>query len=261
MTTDVGPIGYQIVATYRCNSSCKWCCERLDRISWDHANTDVTLKEIRSAAYALRKCGISVGRLRITGGEPLLYRKLRRLIRTVNDYWKPYYGFTRVYTNGTLRTLSPRGLGVRFSTVSVTSRKKMEGFFPFNVSPMDLGLEAKWGVAAPCKQQTRCGRSFSCFGFSFCAMAGVIGGLIGKDCYKARPVLRGDPDICQHCVVSLHRSEVNKIYQSVKAGEIEDTTKTYREGFRRWRDKPFRPKRYFERVAEEEENDGPYRHP
>jgi hypothetical protein len=238
----------QIVATYRCNAKCKWCCERLDVVDWGHLNTDITAREVRGGAKTLKSHGVGIGKLRLTGGEPLVHPNFSGICQAIVNTWTPRRGFFRVYSNGVLP--KPKDVRVRYAVVKLDSRKK-QIFKPFNVSPADLGMEPMFGFNTPCRQQIFCGRAFSCFGFSACAMAGVLGGMFGRDTFSTKPVLLADEDMCRHCLVSLPTRQRNAIIKGVHAGRIPPVTKTYEQGIERWKDEPPKFKRFFERVKDE----------
>lgn len=242
-------IAYQLAVTYRCNSACKWCVQHLDVIEWKQIDTDVTEREIRVASTFLRKYDITVGKLRVTGGEPLLHPDLPNLLRTIDEVWGPRVGWFRTYTNGTIPL--PRGVPGRFSVVPLTSPKKTDQFTPFNVSPADLGIEPRFGFVRECVQQLYCGRWFDCFGFSSCGVAGVLGAMFGEDCYEPLPVLMGRPSVCQHCLFSLPKRDRHRITRMVKAGKIPEITKSFQRAVERWHDDPPSPRKFLERLPEE----------
>jgi len=242
------PVAMQVAVTYRCNSACKWCVQRLDVIRWQ-VDTDVTVEEIRTAARLLKLYGIKIGKLRITGGEPLLHPKLRQLLEAINETWAPRTGWFRIYSNGKLPLL--RGIPGRFSVVPVNSVKKTDLFTPFNVSPADLGIEPKFGFVQPCVQQLYCGRWFDCFGFTSCGVAGVLGAMLGEDTYEPLPVMMGRPSVCQHCLYSLPKKERHAITIKVKDGKIPDVTKTFHRAIERWHDDPPSPRRFWDRLPKE----------
>ena len=242
------PIAMQIAVTYECNSACKWCVQHLDVIRWK-VDTDITEGEIRTAARLLKFYGIKIGKLRVTGGEPMVHPNLRELLVAINETWAPRSGWFRIYSNGKLPVL--RGVPGRFSVVPVTSVKKTSLFTPFNVSPADLGIEPKFGFVRPCVQQLYCGRWFDCFGFTSCGVAGVLGAMLGEDTYEPLPVMMGRPSVCQHCLYSLSKQERHLVTRKVHAGKIPDVTKTFKEAIERWHDDPPHPHYFWDRLPKE----------
>lgn len=242
------PIAYQISCTYRCNSACKWCVQHLDVIRWE-VDTDVTVEEVRTAARLLKLYGIKIGKLRVTGGEPLVVPNLRELLHAINETWAPRSGWFRIYSNGKLPLL--RGVPGRFSVVPVTSVKKTDLFTPFNVSPADLGIEPRFGFVQQCVQQIYCGRWFDCFGFTSCGVAGVLGTMLGEDTYEPLPVMMGRPSVCQHCLYSLPKRERHLITRKVQAGILPAITKTFKLAIERWHDDPPHPRYFWERLPKE----------
>ena len=242
------PIAYQLAVTYRCNSACKWCVQHLDVIRWK-VDTDLTVEEVRVAARLLKLYGIKIGKLRVTGGEPLVHPNLKELLHAINETWAPRSGWFRIYSNGKLPVL--KGVPGRFSVVPVTSVKKTDLFTPFNVSPADLGIEPKHGFVRPCVQQLYCGRWFDCFGFTSCGVAGVLGAMLGEDTYEPLPVMMGRPSVCQHCLYSLPKRDRHMVTNKVRAGKIPDVTKTFKRAIERWQDDPPHPRYFRERLPKE----------
>ena len=248
MTNDV-PIAYQIACTYKCNSACKWCVQHLDVINWNHIDTDITVEEIKVGAHLLKKYGIRIGKLRVTGGEPVVHPNLKPILHAINKHWAPRSSWFRIYSNGKLPL--PKRVPGRFSVVPLTSIKKTQLFTPFNVSPADLGIEPQLGFIKPCVQQLRCGRWFDHFGFTSCGVAGILGAMLGDDCYEPLPVMMGRPSVCQHCLFSLPKKLRQVITKKVHAKQIPDVTKTFKTAIERWHDDPPKPRRFFERLPKE----------
>jgi len=248
MDFTANPVAMQVSVTYRCNASCKDCVQRLDVIRWE-VDTDITEEELRVAARLLKLYGIKIGKLRVTGGEPMLHPKLKELLHVINETWAPRSGWFRVYSNGKIPPL--RRVPGRFSVVPLESPKKTNLFTPFNVSPGDLGIEPKFGFVRPCVQQLYCGRWFDCFGFTSCGVAGVLGAMLGEDTYEPLPVMMGRPSVCQHCLYSLSKAERHSVTRKVKAGKIPGITKTFRQAIERWQDNPPHPRYFWERLPKE----------
>lgn len=243
-----GPVAYQIAVTYRCNAACKWCVQHLDVIRWK-CDTDVTVEEVIAASKILKKYNITIGKLRVTGGEPCIHPKLEEICVAIGENWTPRTSWYRIYSNGKLPL--PKRVPGRFSVVPLNSIKKMELFTPFNVSPADLGIEPILGFTQECAQQVRCGRWFDHFGFTSCGVAGVLGTMLGDDCYEPLPVMMGRPSVCQHCLFSLPRVQRHAIARKVNEGKIPDVTPTFERAIERWRDDPPSPRTFWERLPKE----------
>ena len=243
------PVAYQIAVTYACNAACKWCVQHLDVIDWDHIDTNITVREIEVGAYFVKKYGLQIGKLRVTGGEPCVHPDLPSILHAVHENWAPRTGWFRTYSNGKLPL--PRGVPGRFSVVPLGGWKKSDCFTPFNVSPADLGIEPVLGFIRPCSQELRCGRWFDCFGFTSCGVAGILGAMLGEDTYEPLPVMMGRPSVCQHCLYSLPTKQRHKITIQVKEGKIPEITKTFKRAIERWKDDPPRPRRFWERLPVE----------
>jgi hypothetical protein len=243
------PISWQIAVTYRCNAACKWCVQHLDVVKWNHVDTDVTVEEIKIGASLLKRYGLKIGKLRATGGEPVVHPELKEICTTIHEHWAPRTSWFRIYSNGKLPL--PKRIPGRFSVVPLDSVKKTELFTPFNVSPADLGIEPQLGFVKECTQQVRCGRWFDCFGFTSCGVAGILGSMLGDDCYEPLPVMLGRPSVCQHCLFSLSKRDRHVVTRKVNEGKIPETTKTFKEAIQRWKDDPPKPKRFLERLPKE----------
>jgi len=214
-------VRFGVAPTYRCNQECRWCNRFLDLLPWP--DSDMRLEDVRTAGELLREHGIVVGRIRFTGGEPLMHPRIGDLCREFQREWNP---LTRMhmFTNGSLGR--PRGLPAR---VRSTGAGKA-GHMPWMVSPADLGIATYFGYVKPCRVQWVCGRLFDAFGFSFCIHAGSLGRLLGIDPYSGYPQMMGRPEICRHCICSVPiRKGRNNVQRAAMAGEFEHPTKTFRD--------------------------------
>jgi len=241
---------FGIVPTYRCNKSCKYCNRHLHQWRWP--KTDLTEHELITAGRAVHAKGIQPGRVRFTGGEPLLHKKFVKLVEIVLDVWKPAMRLVS-FSNGTIKMpkMGKRHRGMRFR-----SERTDESFHrPWMISPLDLGIESEGGWAGYCSIQHGCGRLFDCNGFTFCVFAGVLGRILGIDPYSTDPDVPADKRICQHCICSVSVSRRFKLQEQAMAGLIPFPTATYHEAINKdsLRIKQF--KRYGVRLAEQDESD------
>jgi len=228
---DTEPIRFGMALTYRCNASCKYCNRFLNYIPWN--DTDVSLDDLKLGWEAVQRSGLTVEKVRITGGENLLHPNFEEYMNYINSTWAKHYvgdgdrPRTVVFTNGILpRVNMPQ---VRYNCWKDT-KTKIESHTPPMLSPVDLGLKPVAGVGNYCHRRRACGRLFDCHGFSFCIFAGAIGRVIGVDPYKPYPVLDGIDEICDHCPWSLGTGGAFSIMRDAAAGNLPHPTKTYAEG-------------------------------
>lgn len=235
-----------IAPTYRCNLKCPRCNRWIDKFPWQ-GDCDLTVEEVREAGRMLKEAGIKVNKVRVTGGEPTLHPRLKEIVDVIADEWG-VCRWTHVLTNGTTVKTRPRDIKAKYSGgKGVAVDFKLSQHRPFTISPADLGLIGGHGTEFPCEQQTGCGRLFDAFGFSFCVIAGSLGRVLGIDPYSRTPVLKGDPEICKHCIFSIGRKARWRIWGAWMRGEQEAVTETWRRAEERFRMLPFRFKRWRER--------------
>ncbi len=226
-------IRFGMVLTYRCNASCKHCNRFLNEIPWN--DTDLTLEDLRLGWEAVQRSGLTVEKVRMTGGENLLHPEFEPCMNYINSTWaKNYVGDedkprTVVFSNGILPR--PSLFQVRYN-YHKDVKGKIEAHTPPMISPVDLGLTPKRGTGRFCPRRRACGRLFDCHGFATCIFAGAIGRVIGVDPYKPYPVLDGIKEICDHCPWSMGVGGGLNLMQDAVAGKFEYPTKTYAEGLK-----------------------------
>lgn len=238
------PLRFGIVPTYRCNLSCYNCNRHINLFKWQESENSVDL--IRRAGEMVRAAGMEVHKVRLTGGEPTLHPDFVEIVQTVRKVWNPEQRIV-VMTNGTNQ---PRpSLFRSFARYSHSSNgpKKAEEHVSYLVSPTDLGMTPELGVSHDCFIQKGCGRLFDAFGFSFCILAGAMGRFLRIDPYSPTPILRGNPDICRHCVCSLPRPKRWKVWTTVRNKELPSVTPTLAAGIQAFRESPFLFRRFEER--------------
>jgi hypothetical protein len=213
---------FGIVPTYRCNKSCQYCNRHLHQWSWP--GTDLTSEQLKIAGEDVHARGIQPGRIRFTGGEPLMHRQFPELVDIVLDTWKPAMRLVS-FSNGTISLPKIQRRGMRFR-----SERTDESFHrPWMISPKDLGIKAHGGWKGYCSIQNGCGRLFDCHGFSFCVFAGALGRILGIDPYSRDPKVPADLRICQHCICSVRVRHRFRLQQNAMDGKIPFPTKTYRD--------------------------------
>lgn len=239
MTEDLSKgIRFGVAPTYRCNLHCLMCNRWIDKFSWQ-GNSDVSVEAVRQAGLLLKEYGIKVNKVRVTGGEPTLHPQLKEIVDVIATEWG-VCRWTHVLTNGTTAKTRPVDIKATYSGGSgVAVGTKLSQHRPFSISPADLGMVGKYGTEWPCEQQTGCGRLFDAFGFSFCVIAGSLGRLLRINPYSRTPVLKGNPDICKHCIFSIGRKARWRIWGRWAEGKQEPVTETFAATEDRYRQEPF----------------------
>jgi len=226
---------YAIVLTYECNAKCSGCNRFLDCAPW--LDTELSIEDLQEGYKRAIEKGPEFEKVRVTGGEPLLHPKFEQCMEVINKTWnKDFTGRTCVFSNGIIKG-PDRPEEWRYRTADKKARK--EDFLPSMISPYDSRWSVKLGVEADCPRQCGCGRLFDCHGFTFCIYAGVIGRLFGIDPYSPVPVLRGNPEICKHCVFSQGIKGAFKLFTRAKRGRIQPPTKSYAKALERGKKEGF----------------------
>lgn len=214
-------IRYGISPTMRCNWACKMCNRFLDKFPWP--DPDLTVDEILEAGKMVELAGITINRIRVTGGEPTLHSDLPGVCDAILKSWKPERVIV-VLTNGSNRIKEdglPRVRWKRETSLSLKIHK------PWTISPADLGLSGEHGTRWVCETQNGCGRGFDVHGFSGCVVIGAMGRMLGIDPYSREPSLWGHPDVCKHCLFSLSRKTRWGIWRDVANGALKFPTQTW----------------------------------
>lgn len=229
---------FELNVTYRCNLRCDLCNRFVGILPVP--NGDVTPDQLSQAAVLLKESGIRPKRIKIAGGEPLVHPRIDELCKVLVEEWKPTR-FAVLASNGTVKHDTIPGIHYRYSP----PRRKYH--LPSSISPSDLGIPfTGLGVSKPCSTQSRCGRTFDAFGFSFCSLAGIMGRVLGVNPYSDKPVMWGTEDICKHCIYSLPRPLYLDVSNQAMVGKIVWPTTTYKEGLERNRRIPMQFKRFGE---------------
>ena len=234
---------WQINITYKCNLHCKWCLQFLETLSWP--DSYITDNDIKIASEKVKRQGINIGLLRVSGGEPLMHPDFEKICLLVKDL----FGHTKfiVCTNTVIKAPKMEGIGYRRSPPGWKEPRHE----PCMISPADLGIEPILGFKLGCSVISRCGRLFDTYGFAPCGNAGCIGRIVGIDPYDVNPVLFGKKEMCKHCIFSLHMPMRRELWDKARSGEIEYPTKAYREGIKRQLNNPTTFKLFSDRCKEE----------
>lgn len=236
---------FGIAATYDCDQACRYCNRGIDVIPWSQPS-NIDIRSVIEAGRLIEKKGMIPNKVRVTGGEPTLHAGLLDLCRAVEKHWKPQRCIV-VMTNHRIQGPDLKGINARYSWASPMTKEEQHR--PWMISPADLGLDPVHGFTPDreCWVQRGCGRLFDAFGFSFCVLAGAVGRLLRIDPYSRDPVLNGREDICRHCICSLPRKEQWRVWAEAGIGQVEEITRTYRDGIERYKSDPFLFKRWEER--------------
>lgn len=235
-------VRYGISLTYRCNLRCDRCNRFLNVMPWK--DSDLSEGDLKRAGELVHQRGYQPGRIRFTGGEPLLHPQFDRMVDAVWETWKPLRCLVS-FTNGVLPRPRYR---LRYSW-GKSKNKGHDVMRPWMISPADLGMSPHGGfrVGSTCWAQRGCGRLFDAFGFAPCVFAGSLGRVLRMDPYYAEPVLWNDREMCKHCLCTLNRARQLRLQDAVMRGEIEHPTKTYRAGVERFLEEPFTFQKFGER--------------
>lgn len=232
-------IRFGMCITYRCNAACNLCNRYLDKAPWP--DSDLSPEDIERGFEVLKAAGITVNKVRLTGGEPLCHPHFVKCLEAVRRTWGHDYIFKRnsrvcVFTNNILHR--PTVEGFRYNYNDDRFKKGEENLSqrhkPYCISPADLGLKGECGTTRYCHRQYSCGRLFDAFGFAGCVFSGPIGRVLGIDPYSAKFQLKAKEEICRHCIWSLRTGHALQLLLNAEQGNVEYPTKTYKEGFERW---------------------------
>lgn len=216
---------YEFNVTYRCNAECEYC-NRLVGVAGLGA-ADMTAEQAARAMRILRRWSIRPWQVTLAGGEPLLNRELEGIAAAVARH-KPRR--IRILTNGQLERRRTQ-LSVPWQARWVVSPVRLKVHHPFLVSPLDLGERPR---PRTCRVIGHCGCGLDAHGFAMCALAPVLGRVLGIDPYNRRwPRTRPWSPICAHCPYSIPRARQRQLYSLMMQGELRHPTRTYREGLAR----------------------------
>jgi hypothetical protein len=221
-------------------------------MKWD--DSDMLMGDLELGWERVKREGIEVIKVRVSGGEPLLHPRFSEMMLYIGETWNKEYrkgARTCVFTNGTVKR--PPRRGWRYRTMPMSDRPRL--LIPTMVSPSDLGMRRRRGhvdqrgMMHSCRRQFGCGRLFDAFGFSFCVVAGAMGRLLGEDPYSSRPVVHARRDFCGHCPFGFGIRNAHRLFQRVWSGKVEYPTKTYRAALERVRaEGPMQFKKFQERL-------------
>lgn len=193
-------------------------------------HADVTyaqsLAALRLMKSEARRGGGVFHKLKIGGGEPLLNPEITDILRLACK--------TREIHGVAVMSNWPAGLPIAHPKLAQKRAPvATKWHYPVYVSPVDIGREVRRADFPHCQKQSRCGAAFDAFGFSFCAIAGVLGRILGVNPYKPEPTREMDWDICRHCVETLTWQVAYTLNDEIAAGRMPEYSRTYADGIAR----------------------------
>jgi hypothetical protein len=219
---------FEFESTYRCNTVCEYCNRLVGVIKIP--DSDLTPDQVRYAIRMLREMRFYSVRIKISGGEPEMNPHIEEIVDLISTYLKPKHLW--VLQNGIL----PDAVERERAVVKINALPK-QNHDPFAVSPIDAGLEEHQMVHA-CLNRSQTGGAFDSHGFTFCALAPIIGRVLRINPYKPYPIFDQDYDICRHCPLSLNKVGRQKLYSWAQlTGNY--PSKTYKEGIKAYKEDPF----------------------
>lgn len=216
-------------ATYRCNTTCKYC-NRLVGVIDLGKDSDLTPDQVRYACRMLKEMRFYPIRVKISGGEPELNPHIKEIAEIIKISFRRSIKHLWILMNGIEDKPEVVGLEERINPLPKKNHD------PFLVSPVDAGLEHHQVIHA-CLNRSQTGPAFDCHGFTFCALAPILGRLLRINPYKPYPVFDQDYRICRHCPLSMGRKGREEIFEWAKQGNY--PSKTYRDGLQAYQDEPF----------------------
>lgn len=214
---------YQIFVTYRCDLHCRYCYQMFDLLPCDDASSDMTEQDVIEAGRILADHKVLIGKIRFSGGEPLLHPRMKQLFDLTVEHWHPRK-YVKTYSSGKVKNAKYDGLHAAVAGQG----KKNRCHAPFMVSPVDVGLKTVQGVDTICPLARGCGRGFDTYGFMPCPRAWSLGRLFGFDSHSAEPVGLGTEQMCEHCIHSVSIPDFDRIMNAAESGEIEYPSKTFK---------------------------------
>ena len=196
----------------------------------------MTEEDIVLAGSVLRRCKVPVGKVRFSGGEPLLHPRMKRLFDLTVEHWRPGK-YVRTYSSGKVQGIDSSGLNVTVATQG----KKARCHDPFLISPEDAGLKSEFGFTKVCQLARGCGRGFDRYGFMPCPRAWSLGRLFGFDGHSAEPVGLGTEEMCKHCIHSVSTEDFRMATRAAARGGLEYPSIAFRRAIERRRVEGFKP--------------------
>lgn len=236
----------QMIATQRCNAICEHCDKAVGyaRIG----GLEYTEADMQRHAKQLGEQGLSVRRLTISGGEPIVNKELQGILDAA-----PPVREGRLLTNALTSTEAARHAislpenwrwvpaplddvtDPRSGKNDATARPTGRVHHAYWISPADYGFNATF---EKCGVRGYCGRGLDRNGWSMCGQAPILGPLLGINPYGAGDdvdiidhVMTPIQDMCKHCIYGLGRRGAKQFRWKVK----ESVSKTFVAAFKRIR--------------------------
>lgn len=221
---------FYINATQRCFNRCKWCDRGVGLIRIP--NSDVTYGQVLSALRILRKWlanrGAVLRKIKVGGGEPCLNPNIREILDLICR--------TRFVPRLQLMSNWPSD-DLLYSHPKLTQKRspvESKWHYPVFISPVDIGLEVNPADFPKCEKLSKCGIAFDSYGFTFCAISGTLGRLLGINPYSRAPRHEMDWNICRHCIETLGWRRAYEVGDQADRGEIKEPSPTYAAGIARY---------------------------
>jgi hypothetical protein len=217
-----------INTTYRCNQRCAYCMRLIGLV--EIPDSDVTAEQVGRFLEVVRASGLGMEQICVTGGEALLVKDLGAIMEILAA--APEVEEISLQTNGTLPERAARFEGFPKTELRISLPEEKD-HTPWLLSPQDLGIAG----TRPCWVR-RCGWTFERWGFTYCAVAGALGRILGINPYSDKPQAEPEFDLCQHCLFSIRRPVNNKLRALIYEGVADCPSRTLRKGLRHLRRYP-----------------------
>ena len=207
------PVNYDLNIGYACNAACRYCNRLIDEFRLPNAS--MTIAQVGTAIERWKAAGVTIKKLKVSGGEPSLHPDLVPIVQLLLD--SGIVQTVWVLSNGIKQDLPKLPRGARYRVDPILDPKDgWKNHQPFLISPADVGIEAD---GSECSTRRMCGRGVEAFGFSQCGIAGALGHLLGIDPYHEKPVLHiSHPEICKHCLYSLPDAKQKELQRKCPPG-------------------------------------------
>lgn len=226
----------QLDITYRCNKKCDKCNRfcNIEKLPY-FKNSDMTLKQINKFIDQIKNNNITLHRIRILGGEPMLHPKLEKIIITLyKKLIKPgNLKILEIDTNGIIkkRIIAIRKLpeikeafNAGVIKYNISAREKDKNFYWVLSAPVDMNIKYK-----QCEFPYVCGCVLNKYGYWPDSACAAVAMLFNKfdyarfdfpiKFYKNWPKKELENDLCSLCASSTmkirncHHGKITKSYK------------------------------------------------
>lgn len=222
---------FELNLTYRCNQRCRYCDRLRDLVDLDG---DASLEQIDRLCRWIVDEGMHFGRLKLSGGEPLLHPQILEIVNRFSQLPRANVHRITLLTNGTTETIRFRDPRVGYWESPLSEKHHV----PVLISPADHLVTGWYGTNKSCPLTRKCGACWDCYGFTPCPPAGAFGHALGINPYSPTFILRGGSPVCRHCFMSMGREVRAAMLVAVAAGTIEHPSHLYRIGLEKLKENP-----------------------